>query len=422
MSVELAPTRRLTFSDSLLPKSLRLYLLATISLALISATYTLVGSKVFHQTYPYGLPAFGGLPPFTDFTIFDERFTHFGSPSFWEPFNYPFTYPAPLAVVFGLFAKLPDPLASYLGLCLAGFCFGGAMLVLHLRESCSTRASVLFTAAIALSCWPCAFLISRANIEGVDALILAVGILAVLKDQDCIGGTLIGLAASMKLFPITLLALLISKRRYAACSLGVLVCGLATLISLAILDPSVAAGARHIGEGLDYFRHAYAEKISFPEFDHSLFALYKVAYAGLRGTSGMSFAGALAIYTPLVAVSGGALYVIRIRSMPVLNQVIALTTCSVLMPPVSYDYTLVHLLVPCGLLCVYAATTGRLASPTKGVTPALICFSVIFTWGTFLNIDGRVAGQVRAVAMLALIGVVLRYPFAGLSEQAPKTE
>ena len=94
-----------------LPGPLRTFWVWSVGLTGLSFGFMLVMTYVFGLRYPYGLPYFlSSDEPFWDFTVFAERFQHVGQASFWDAWNYPFTYPAPMAVVFGVFYKLPHPL------------------------------------------------------------------------------------------------------------------------------------------------------------------------------------------------------------------------------------------------------------------------------------------------------------------------
>jgi hypothetical protein len=203
---------------------------------------------------------------------------------------------------------------------------------------------------------------------------------------------------------------LLGKKKYKEVAWGLFVGVASTVLSLAYLGPSLMEANRHIADGLDFFRREYAEQVSWIGYDHSLFALYKFVTLVIADNGGQPFASDLKLYMPITAIFGLVIYMARIRVLPILNQVIALTAFSVLLPPVSYDYTLVHLLLPCGLLMVYAAETWRRKEAVSGFLFG--CFAVIFTWGTFLNFEGvRVAGQIRSVAMVFLLAGVLLFPF-----------
>ena len=70
------------------------------------------------------------------------------------------------------------------------------------------------------------------------------------------------------------------------------------------------------------------------------------------------------------------LYFKRIFKLPLLNQVLSLTICSILLPPVSHDYTLIQMYAP---------------------------------WA-IVHADYRYAGQFKALVLLVLLLLALRFP------------
>jgi hypothetical protein len=258
------------------------------------------------------------------------------------------------------------------------------------------------------------------------ALALGAGVLAALQGRWWLGAALIGVAGSMKFYPLTLLGLMLSQRRYKEFAWGLLVAALATPASLAILGPGIFEAQRHINEGLTFFEHRYvlAPLPDALQFSHSLFNLVKLGVTAVARIDGNQAASAndlqlaLAIYVPVVAAAGVLLYVMRIRHLPLLNQVVALTVFAVLLPPFSLDYTLVPLLVPMGLLCVFAVAQWRQRLQPPGLDICFACFAVIFTTGAYFQWKYRFAAQVRTVALLVLLTVALRYRFADTGELA----
>lgn len=403
-----------------LPPILWFFMAATVALAGISLTYTLICGYLLHLSYPYGFPLFGGLPAFTDFTDFSERYSRFGTERFWQA-DVPLVYPAPLLAVLGLLFSTPYPFAIYISLYLLTILAGGLLLTRALvARNCSIRLSILFSAIFILTSWPAFFLLSRANIEGVDAFFLAAGVLAMLRGRSYLGAASIGIAGSMKYYPILLMAVLLSKRQCKQIAFGLFAAILTILLSALYIDPSLTDAAQSLTKGLVFFKQAYSEKLQWPDYDHSMFALYKVIYGAVHKGDLQyqpDFPIAQKIYLGLAALCGLAIYFYRIRELPIINQVIALSVCCVLLPPVSYDYTLVNLLLPCGLLIIYTAEVWKHDRQVGGLKPVFFCFAVIFTWGTFLTLDAiRIAGQVRAVALIGLLITVLRYPFLPITD------
>jgi len=73
-------------------------------------------------------------------------------------------------------------------------------------------------------------------------------------------------------------------------------------------------------------------------------------------------------------------------------------------------------MVPFGLLCMELATVSGESSNTKGMTVCLLCFAVIFSADTFLDLYGDASSQIRTIALLGLLATVLRYRFQTSAE------
>jgi len=418
------------------------------ALTALSLAYTLTMTYVFKAGFPYGLPLLANHEPYSDFTIFSERFLHFRSPSFWDTFNYPFTYPAPTALVFELFYKIPHPTGVFLATCSATAMLAACALAVALvRRGISPALAISFTLTSLLTSWPLGLLLNRGNIEGIVAIVLAIGVLAVLYEHCWLGATLIGVAGAMKLFPFVLLALLLSKRRYKEFAWGALVGILATVGSLEVLGPNLTDAQHHISAGLKYFESSSAATLLRTEigFDHSLFSLVKFVMVFINGylhhikrairadgaapthlvdIAGPLLAVSLKWYLGITALAGIAAYFIWIRKLPLLNQTLALTICAVLLPPVSFDYTLVQLVLPFGLLCLYTVDIWRKDNQVRGLKASFACLSVIFTAEAYFTLVIRLAGQVRAVVLLILLVTVMRCPFPwqALGEEEQETD
>lgn len=410
------------------PSALLLFMAATLVMAVASACYTLFFAYYLRLPYPYGLPWFGGLEPYRDFTDFADRYAHFGTTAFWHQEypqlnasyqkEYPLIYPAALLTIIALLYKLPFPLISYLVIFTAALMTLGLFLAQGLiKQGCSVILSISLSLVLIVTCWPAAFVVSRANLEGVNFIFLSLGLVLVMHQRLYAGAIAIALAGSLKYYPVLPILALLSLRAYKPLLLGVLVAGVTSVICLAYVDPAFAEFLGNSKLSVSFMGNLYFSQMQFPEYDHSLFMLYKTGYRWTKHWGDPSFVGSFSSLPYLIcaAALGVAVYFGRLRNLPVLNQLIGLTVCSVLLPPISYDYTLVSLLAPCALLCIYAATAWRLGQTIRGLTPALMCFSLIFTWGTFLTFaHTRFAGQVRTIALLALLSVLLIYPFRRL--------
>jgi len=280
-----------------------------------------------------------------------------------------------------------------------------------------------FTLIVAATCWPLWVLFDTANVEGLVAMLLGAGLIAFIQRRWWLAAALIGIAGAMKIFPLLLLGLLLSKRRYREFFGGIAIALAVTIASLAILGPSIAEAQRQINLGLRVVTtdDALAAISPGPDTNHSLYTVVRslVLLAHHRhphapdanpdATAAMLRPAYIA-YLIVGALAGVAAYMVRIRRLPMLNQLLALTVCAVTLPPLSRDYTLVNLLVPFGLLCAYAADPAVQGRPAPGLTACFVCFAFIFTAGTFFNGAYSLGSPMRALALLALFVLLLKHP------------
>jgi hypothetical protein len=389
-----------------MPAALRLYLWPLAGLWILALLIGGIERHLLHWPAVYWYPFFAPQARFTDFTIFAPRFAYFGTAAFFRVPGFPFTYPAPAAVAFhGFYLFGGHALAVDLGFCFAVCLGAGAMLAFAMqrRGAGLLNAAGLIGASFLLS-YPFWFLADRANIEMVSWLAAALGVTCYWKKFWIGAATFFGLAASLKLYPIVYIALLLSARRYAAAAWGLVAAAAATAGSTFLLGPSYRVSAAGIANGLDYFRTVYAMRIRLAEigFDHSLFALVKkIALASANpGTL-------LDTYLVLGAAFGLGLYVWKIRNLPRANQSLALTVCAILLPPVSYDYTLINLYIPWAVLVLIAVSGNQ----GRGVMLSLACMAILMAPESYLFFDGvRIAGQFKAVVLMALLAVSVMFP------------
>jgi len=420
-----------------------------VAMTALSIVYTLSMTYVLKLKYPYGLPLFFSDDRWFDFTIYHDRFQNFRTASFWDEYDYPFTYPAPLAVLYGVLYKVPHVLRYYLIAYAEAVVVAAWMLMraLHAR-GLARGVTIAFTATLFLTSYPIRTLFESANTEGIVAVLLAAGVYAVLRDRCWLGATLIAIAGTMKVFPLILLALLLSKRRYREFTWGLIATAAVTVGSLAIVGPSILEAQRHIDAGIHYvkFTFIFSRSPAAVTFNHSLFTLVKfgmlVIERHLHPMAAYTHADLLLraarertmlnttfnVYVTVAALFGIVAYFVWIRRMPLLNQVLALTACSLLLPPLSADYTLLHLLFPFALLCLYATGQWRDRVPVRGLIACFLCFAPIFSFQTYITFRYRFSCEFRGLGLMALLYVAMRYrfPWTELQEQndpivAPKT-
>ncbi|GAC1307489.1 MAG: hypothetical protein NVSMB27_45490 [Ktedonobacteraceae bacterium] len=96
-----------------------------------------------------------------------------------------------------------------------------------------------------------------------------------------------------------------------------------------------------------------------------------------------------------------------------MNQLLAVTAFMLMLPPISYFYTLVHLYAPWLLLVFLALRAQRSRATIPGLTITLYLFLPLFVSFTLLTYAKVLVfgGLVQAVALYGLFACAVQYPF-----------
>ena len=407
-----SPTRSVHLRNSLAP-TLRIFLVVQLLLCVVCLLAEAFNHFALHRKGIYTYPLLSRNQTFYDFIFFRPGFQHFHSPEFFNA-SFPFTYPAPVAIALEIFFLTPRPLEFFIIFILGSFLFGAILLGRALlQRGVGERSTFLFIAGSLLLAFPLWFELKQGNIEISVAVVVAIGIWASLTARGYTAAACFGIAGAMKIFPFVYLGLLLSQRKYRQAAFGVFVAAFVTVASLWLTGRDIVPAWNHIQHNLDQFRTVYMFQFREWEigFDHSLFAMFKRVLHHVRNSD--LIRPALTVYMAVTAVSGVILYFVRIRHLPLINQVLCLCIASILLPPVSYDYTLIHLYVSWALLVVLAQEQCKDEQDRiPGLMPAFICFAVLMSPESEFIRDGvRFSDQIKALTLIVLMYIALRYPF-----------
>jgi hypothetical protein len=336
-------------------------------------------------------------PSFEDVLVYKGRFTVYHSARFFTSRAFSaFAYPAGAAPIYEAIYKTPDPVLTYQLLAALTTLAALAAAWTFLRRRNATR---LFPPLLLLS-FPLVFLIQRANIEIVLWIVIALGILSYRRGLGILAAVLFGIAAAVKLYPIFLLGLFLKRRRELPLfAIGIIVFLVTMSAAIAHAGPTFSVAANGFFNGVSHFQDHYVDTVSRTElaFDHCLFSPFKY----LAFTNHVSPAPWRHTYY-IVAGLLALLLFLRVRTFPFLNRILFLITAMVSLPPVSFNYTLVHLYVPLFLL-LGALLTLRTRPPATAFVAFMLLLFLMLPLGSLSVFTSIPTGPMQSCALLALI-------------------
>ncbi len=358
---------------------------------------------------------------FADLTHYDRIFLLLHDARFFTGAER-FAYPAPAALVYDLLLHLgPLRLAVFLAFTLLlgvvpAILLGRALV----GRGLAVTSTTVFLSLLLLTSWPLLFLLERGNIESVVISFTFAAAVAFWQGRPFCAGVLWGLAASLKIYPLVLLLLLCNRRQRAAALLGLVTFASALELSFWFVGPTVRLAALGTLHGIGGFVSTYAMKTRGDElrFDHSYLAFFKAPLAIRHLHANPDVSWLSHTYLILFGISAVMVYLLRVRHLSRINQFTLISIAMVSLPPVSYDYTLLHLYPAFALLTFLAVDAFR-----RGSTPVVLkhlfwCFTLLFASENFVYWLGlRLSGPIKATALflatLTLLQNNLPDPLAG---------
>lgn len=414
-----------------LPKILKQFVLQNAIWTALCFVAEVFCHSVLHLYYPYSYPFIPPSSRFGDFRFYLTAFSHFHSPQFFVP-DRPMMYPAPMGLCYKLFlwqrGPMVDPAfvtARFLGVVLVTSWIMLALLRRALiRRGLAPKSATLFLMAVYLLAFPFWFEVFCANLEFVIWVLVTLAIWAFWTERPWIAAICVGVAASMKIYPFVFLGIFLVRKQYRQAVCSLLVGGLTTLVSLWAICPDLRASWQGTSYGLNYFREHWILRLAPIEtgFDHSLFCLLKRILYPLPPPQQLGHI--LNLYLAVVAVAGVVLFFTRIWKLPLINQILCLSIASILLPPTSYDYTLIHLYAPFALLLFVALERARRAPAEKADRGLIMAFALLAfllsVQSEFIHRAVRFGGQLKCIALLLLWAVAMIYPFEANELPSPQ--
>lgn len=395
-----------------LPYALRAFWLGslmTFGLMFLVAWLESRGGAPRNTWHPLAEPLFG------DLLEYQSSFRLLHQALFFRNSAYPsVAYPPFGVVVYALFYASHFPVALYL--ILTGGSLAGTLWYVRralILYGLGTLTATLFPVTLALVSFPIAGLIQRGNLELIVWILAASGSLLWLRDRDDAAAVFWGFAGAIKLYPLILLILLLPRRKFRAFFLGIGSFLMVSWVSLIYLGPGVLVAFKGSVRNVLGYQGLRAAEWTMHELatNHSLFGLVRVVAA----VFGFPINGLSLPYYVVAGLAMALVFFLRIRKMPVANQLLTITVFMLMFPTVSYFYTLVHLYTPWLLLIFLYLRTTRAGTRIEGLATTILLFLPLFASYTLFTFRPFLifGGLVQAVMLLILFLRGVQFPFAG---------
>ncbi len=412
-------------STSDVPRVLRLFLIVLASLFAFEWAFALINTYITHLPYPFTSPLSKPGYHFTDWLNYIPHAAQFGQPHFLLETSAkgesPFAYPLPCMYVYLIFYKLAPlhNLALYIVFTALSLVLVTLLFSFYLKRLGASRIFQLCTWATLALAVPAPFLLERGNFEVFVWLLVAAGLAAFLKDWKYAAAIFFALAICAKIYPALFLLLFIPRRQYWPILLSCVTVVVVFLASLAGAGTPVSRNLQDISAISKMLHdeqivHTYEDNL---RWDHSLLSepkavLYTVdrAFHLIPKDGNPAYPGMIRIYGILAPLTFLTLYFLRIRKLPLLNQFATLTLCSVLLPYISYEYTLVVLYLVWAVFLVFLLQDApALNLPYTRLRTFAILFAATLAPITALSFE-HFSGQVKCFLLIALLVAFLRLP------------
>jgi hypothetical protein len=350
---------------------------------------------------PLGDPFLGDL--FTNMPTY--RFVH--TAAFWvdTPATPAVAYPPFGAILLGLLYATRVPALAYGAVAVAWLllaCWGVRRALIE--QGISPWIATLFPPIVAATSFPIEGLLQRGNVELLLWIFAATGTWLFLRGYDDGAAILWALAAAAKLYPIIFFALLLSRRQYRAVVLGLASFLAVSVASMLYLGPDLRTA--WVGSLRNVFGY---QGVRVSDWNMHELAANHSFFTWVKTVAVVTGHPASRLTLPYYA-CGGVLFALlffgRLVRLPIANQLLGVSVFMVLLPPVSYFYTLVHLAAPWLVLVLLALRAARAGVRVPGLSvtillflPVFACFS-LFTFKSVLLFGGLIQGACLVILLL----------------------
>jgi hypothetical protein len=327
-------------------------------------------------------------------------------------------YPPFGAALFAFLYAFGHPVICYLTI--AGLGFVAAVLLVRrglIRCGIAATVATLLPATILIVSFPFEALLQRANIELFVWIFVSAGVCMIFLGRDNWAAALWGAAAAIKLYPILLLVLFLRRDKLRPLSVGCASFALLSLASLRFLSPDVALAFQGSARNVAGYQGVRTAMWNLHELaaNHSAFEWFKLI-GGALPVSAQSL-------SKLYIVCGGLAFALayfgRARRMPLLNQLLVVIPFMVLLPPVSYYYTLTNLYAPWVALAYLAIRAKGLGVEVRGLRSTILLFVPVFAAFSIFTFRKVLlfGGLIQSLVMVCILIAALQHAFTLPEEQ-----
>jgi len=201
---------------------------------------------------------------------------------------------------------------------------------------------------ITLLTYPILFTIDRGNLETLVMISLLAFVFSYQKKKYIVSTVFLSFAVAMKLFPIVLLVVYLSDKKYREIFLTGLFTSLLTIISLLFFKGGFLENLTLLGSGANLvFLNRFLGGDLIVQRGVSLFTLIKIFLIETNLLQKVNMSEFLGIYIKIAMVAGLfiAAYVVFLEK-EFWKKVAVLVIAMLLLPQVSADYKLIHVFIP----------------------------------------------------------------------------
>lgn len=355
-----------------------------------------------------------GWDRFGDFWHYQALFKNYHQAAFFTSAEH-FAYPAPCAIIYAFLYSLGPHAQLYFDLLLwATAITSGALLFrAWLRAGLCWKPAAGLLLLMGLGSYPWHMLHDRANLELFVYLLTASGFWAFLLGKHKLAASLWGAAGALKIYPLLLLAVYLRRRNLRTLLLGCLVCFTVLMLSFWWVGPTIRIAFVGMVNGVHGFTRSYGGQARKEELfiDHSLLGFLKQLFTLGSTKRHVAQDKTQKVYALALLLTVPYLYLRRFRYLPIPNQLCILVLAMVLLPPVSYDYTLIHTYLVFGLLSTLYLRSVRQGMQPPGIFWQFAAFAILSTPQNYLRLGILdVNGPLKCLALLVLIVSLFRHP------------